>query len=154
MLMTGFDIIFFWVARMIMFGKKFMGDVPFRDVYIHGLVKDADGAKMSKSKGNGIDPLHVIEGADVTALEGPIRDARPARMNEMLKELHQEFPEGFPGVGADALRRLKFVAIQSQQDNKNLIRLLRISTLTKYAAETHGRYSSLTETFQCVCSSG
>ena len=67
-LVTGFDILFFWVARMIMMGLKFMGQVPFRDVYIHALVRDAEGQKMSKSKGNVIDPLAVMDKYGTDAL--------------------------------------------------------------------------------------
>lgn len=103
-LSTAKDIIYFWVARMAMTGAEFVGTTPFREVYFHPVICDAKGETMSKSKGNGIDPLHVIEGARVEDLEGPIRDARPRNMKEMLKELHKSYPEGFSAVGADALR--------------------------------------------------
>ncbi len=103
-LSTAKDIIYFWVARMVMTGLHFTGQVPFRQVYFHPVICDAQGETMSKSKGNGIDPLHVIAGATVTELEGPIREARPENMEEMLTQLHKDYPQGFKGVGADALR--------------------------------------------------
>ena len=101
-LVTGFDILFFWVARMIMMGLRFRGDVPFRDVYIHGLIRDEQGEKMSKTRGNVIDPLHVINGASLDELLGAAKSggAPPA----ILDSLRRQFPEGFPAFGADALR--------------------------------------------------
>jgi valyl-tRNA synthetase len=83
---------------------EFTGSVPFRQVYFHPVICDAQGETMSKSRGNGIDPLHVIEGASVAELEGPLREARPENMEQMLKDLHRAYPEGFKAVGADALR--------------------------------------------------
>jgi valyl-tRNA synthetase len=101
-LVTGFDILFFWVARMIMMGLRFMGDVPFRDVVIHGLIRDEQGEKMSKTRGNVIDPLHVINGATLEDLVDGARagGAPPAA----LESITRQYPDGFPRFGADALR--------------------------------------------------
>ena len=101
-LVTGFDILFFWVARMIMMGLRFMGDVPFRDVVIHGLIRDEQGDKMSKTRGNVIDPLHVINGAArEDLLAGAQTGGAPPSALESIK---RQYPDGFPRFGADALR--------------------------------------------------
>jgi valyl-tRNA synthetase len=113
-LVTGFDIIFFWVARMIMMGLKFMGDVPFREVYIHGLVRDAHGDKMSKSKGNVLDPIDLIDGIDLEALVAKRIGGmmQPHLAEKIATQTRKDYPGGIPGFGTDALR-FTFAALAS-----------------------------------------
>ena len=105
-LVTGFDIIFFWVARMIMMGLKFMGDVPFREVYVTGLVRDSEGQKMSKSKGNILDPLDLIDGIELDALvaKQTANLMQPQLQARIEKATRKHFPDGIPPFGTDAMR--------------------------------------------------
>ncbi len=105
-LVTGFDIIFFWVARMIMMGIKFMGDVPFREIYIHGLVRDSHGDKMSKSKGNVLDPIDLIDGIELEPLiEKRVSGLmQPQLAKKIEQHTREDFPNGIPSFGTDALR--------------------------------------------------
>ena len=105
-LVTGFDIIFFWVARMVMATQYFTGRVPFREVYINAIVRDAEGQKMSKSKGNTLDPLDLMDGISLEALLRKSAESLliPQVREKVAKRIRHDYPDGIPAVGADALR--------------------------------------------------
>jgi valyl-tRNA synthetase len=113
-LVTGFDIIFFWVARMVMTTVYFTGQVPFREVYINAIVRDAEGQKMSKSKGNTLDPLDLIDGITLPALvEKSTKSLLIPQVREKVeKRIHKEYPDGITAIGTDALR-FTFAALAS-----------------------------------------
>ena len=114
-LVTGFDIIFFWVARMIMFGIEFADNIPFHDVYIHGLVRDADGQKMSKSKGNVLDPLDLIDGITLDQLVAKRTQGmmQPHLAEKIEKTTRRQYPDGIQAFGTDALR-FTFTSLATQ----------------------------------------
>jgi valyl-tRNA synthetase len=114
-LVTGFDIIFFWVARMVMMGLKFTGDVPFRAVYNHGLIRDQDGQKMSKTKGNVIDPLDIVDGISLEALLAKRTSGlmQPQMRAAIERDTRRQFPQGIASFGTDALR-LCFARLATQ----------------------------------------
>lgn len=121
LLETGHDILFFWVARMVMMGMKLTGEVPFRQVYLHSMVRDAHGRKMSKTLGNVIDPIHVIEGISLedlhkTLLTGNL-DAKEVKT--AMQGQKEDFPDGIGECGTDALR-FALVAYTSQARDINL----------------------------------
>ena len=113
-LVTGFDIIFFWVARMLMMGLEFMGEVPFRDVYITGLIRDEHGDKMSKSKGNVIDPLDIVDGIELAELIAKRTSGlmQPQHANAIERATRRQYPQGIAPHGTDALR-FTFAALAS-----------------------------------------
>ena len=116
---TGSDILFFWVARMIMLGLKLTDDVPFREVYCHSMIRDSEGRKMSKSLGNVIDPLDVMEGIELEALHEKLKHGNldPKELVTATKYQNTSFPDGIPACGSDALR---FALISYTTGGKNI----------------------------------
>jgi valyl-tRNA synthetase len=119
-LVTGFDIIFFWVARMIMMSLHVKREVPFKQVYVHGLVRDGEGQKMSKSKGNVLDPIDLIDGIDLEALVNKRTSSmmQPQQAAKIEKATRKQFPDGIPGYGTDALRYTFYSLASTGRDIK------------------------------------
>jgi valyl-tRNA synthetase len=119
-LVTGFDIIFFWVARMIMMSMKFMDEVPFHTVYVHGLVRDGEGQKMSKSKGNVLDPIDLIDGIELETLIAKRTSnlMQPQLAAKIEKATRKQFPDGITGYGTDALRYTFYSLASTGRDIK------------------------------------
>ena len=124
-LVTGFDIIFFWIARMMMMGLHFMKEVPFHTVYVHALVRDEHGAKMSKSKGNVIDPLDIVDGIDIDHLvEKRIKGLLPKEVKKVRQSTRKTYPDGIPAYGTDALRfTLAAMAAQGRDVRMSMARV-------------------------------
>ena len=119
-LVTGFDIIFFWVARMIMMSLHLKREVPFKQVYVHGLVRDGEGQKMSKSKGNVLDPIDLIDGIDLETLVNNRTSSmmQPQQAAKIEKATRKQFPDGIPGYGTDALRYTFYSLASTGRDIK------------------------------------
>jgi len=103
---TGWDILFFWIARMVMMGLLLLGKLPFKDVFLHPMIRDANGVKMSKSEGNVIDPLEVIDGCTLEALLEKLQSGNldKKKLKQSIDLKTKEYPSGFPECGSDALR--------------------------------------------------
>jgi valyl-tRNA synthetase len=134
-LVTGFDIIFFWVARMMMMGLHFMKEVPFRDVYIHALVRDEKGQKMSKSKGNVMDPLDIIDGIDLPGLIEKRVSAlvKKEDRKRIERDTRKDYPQGIESYGADALRF--FLAAMAAQGRDVKLSIDRVAGYRNFATK-------------------